>query len=201
MDKQTIIESYNRRAWRYDLIEKLIGLFGPNRWRRKLFSQATGDILEVAAGTGSNTRYYPPKSSIVLTDLSPAMLAIAKNRVDRLHRKIQTVIADAEQLPFTDRVFDTVCSSLSTCTFTDPLKALKEMKRVIKPGGKILLFEHGRGFPSWIGRWQDRKATAHYQLYGCRLNQVPETVVEKAGLKIKSVERHLFGIFRSIIIG
>jgi ubiquinone/menaquinone biosynthesis C-methylase UbiE len=109
---------------------------------------------------------------------------------------------DAENLEFADGVFDTVTSSLSTCTFLDPVRALSEMKRVTRPGGLILLLEHGHSSLGWLAKLQDRNVLQHYQQNaGCRWNQDPLRLVEEAGLKVVESRRFGLGMFHAIVAG
>ena len=105
---------------------------------------------------------------------------------------------DAQALPFRDHCFDTVGSSLSTCTFPNPANALREMARVSKPSGQILLVEHGRSDRGWLGRWQDRHADDFAKPFGCHWNREPVELTESAGLKIIRAQRNFFGVFHRI---
>jgi ubiquinone/menaquinone biosynthesis C-methylase UbiE len=106
---------------------------------------------------------------------------------------------NAEKLEFEDGTFDTVTSTLSTCTFPDPIQALHEMKRVCRPDGLILLLEHGHSSVSWIASFQDRNVLQHYhQNAGCRWNQDPLDLIQSVGIKILKSKRAVWGIFHSI---
>jgi ubiquinone/menaquinone biosynthesis C-methylase UbiE len=105
---------------------------------------------------------------------------------------------DAEYLRFADNSFDTVISALSTCSFTDPVAALKEMRRVCKPDGQILLIEHGRSSNGLFGWYQDKNFIQMIEQGGCRWNQQPHELVKEAGLKILSDDRSFFGILHCI---
>ena len=100
-----------------------------------LFRRATGKVLEVAAGTGKNLAYYPRDCRIIALDLSREMLKVARKRAAKLSMNVSFSLADAEALPFADKSFDTVVSSLSTCTFPNAVAALEEMARVCRPEG------------------------------------------------------------------
>ncbi len=114
------------------------------------FEIGVGRLLEVAAGTGSNLLHYPPGADVVIIDLSPRMLLKAGQRGAR-----KTAVMDAQHLAFRDGSFDIVVSTLGTCTFPDPVQALREMRRVCRPGGHILLLEHGRSSRHGVAAWQD----------------------------------------------
>jgi ubiquinone/menaquinone biosynthesis C-methylase UbiE len=105
-------------------------------------SRVEGRVLEVAVGTGRNLDYYPPGLSITGVELSPAMLAIAKQYAADLGRDVDLRQADAQALPFDDDSFDTVVCTLSLCTIPDPAGAIAEMRRVLRPGGRLLLLDH-----------------------------------------------------------
>jgi ubiquinone/menaquinone biosynthesis C-methylase UbiE len=112
--------------------------------RARLCAQATGDVLEVAVGTGRNLPFYPPGIRLTAVDLSPAMLGIAGDRARRLGRPVRLTEGDAEVLPFADRSFDTVVCTLSLCTIPDDLAAVTQMYRVLRPSGRLLLLDHVR---------------------------------------------------------
>jgi ubiquinone/menaquinone biosynthesis C-methylase UbiE len=111
---------------------------------------------------------------------------------------ISLLKGDAEVLPFSDELFDTVVSSLSTCTFPNPVRALREMARVCKPAGRILLLEHGRSDREWLARWQDRNVDKFAKPLGCHWNREPLKLVREAGLKVHAANRRFFGIFHTI---
>jgi len=95
-------------------------------------------------------------------------------------------------------LFDTVVSTLGTCTFLDPVEALCEMRRVCRPGGRILLLEHGRSDRPGIAEWQDRRAPKHAACLGCWWNREPLENVRKAGLKPHTATRGLLGMVHII---
>jgi ubiquinone/menaquinone biosynthesis C-methylase UbiE len=162
-------------------------------------SGAAGRILDVACGTGQNLLLFPPGGEITAIDLSPKMLETAGRNAAR--RGIQAKFAemDAEKLDFPDASFDSVVSALSTCTFPDPIRALREMRRVCRPGGRILLLEHGHSRVAWLARLQDRNADRHYQSHmGCRWNQNPLELANAAGLHVRAARRAVLGIYHSI---
>ena len=189
---------YDRFAPWYDILEGVLGFLGLRKLRQQVVSKASGKVLEVAAGTGRNFSYYRSDSQIFAIDLSKEMLKRARKRAAKLNTYVQFSLADAEALPFPDHSFDTVVSSLSTCTFPDPAKALQEMDRVSKPSGKILLVEHGRSDREWLGRWQDRHAEQFAKPFGCHWNREPLEVAKGVGLKVIRSKRSFFGIFHRI---
>ncbi|HEX5994305.1 MAG TPA: class I SAM-dependent methyltransferase, partial [Jiangellales bacterium] len=133
---------WDRMAPRYDrdmrLMEKL--WFGGGRqW---IADRVRGEVLEVAIGTGLNLDHYPDDVSITGVELSPAMLAVARRRAADLGRPVALHEGDAQALPYGDDTFDTVVCALSLCAIPDPATAIGEMRRVLRPGGRLLLLDH-----------------------------------------------------------
>ena len=191
-------EKYDRFAPWYDWVESILDLFGLRRLRRKLLQRVRGTVLEVAVGTGKNFPFYPDGQRIITMDISAEMLNVARRRAARLAIKPSFLRADAEALPFRDKNFDTVVSSLSTCTFPNPVGALKEMARLCRSDGKILLLEHGRSDRERIGHWQDSHVQQFAKPLGCHWNREPLVLVRSAGLKVQESQRFFFGIFHLI---
>ena len=195
---QELARKYNRFARWYDLVEGVPDLLGVRRLRQRLLRQASGKVLEVAVGTGKNLRHYPRNCRLVAVDVSKEMLNVARKRAAKLSVDVTFVLADAEAVPFPDKSFDTVVSSLSTCTFPNPVTALQEMARVCRRDGRILLLEHGRSNHERVARWQDRHADQFARPLGCQWNRETLNLVREAGLKVDDVKRIFFGIFHQI---
>ncbi|MFB6232726.1 MAG: class I SAM-dependent methyltransferase [Haloarculaceae archaeon] len=189
-----IRETYATQADRMARLSWLNRLF-TGRYRRDLFGRAEGRVLDVACGTGLNRRYLPDSVEYVGVDISPEMLANARERNGdgATFREM-----DAGELAFTDDSFDTAVSSLSTCTFPDPVAALEEMARVCRPGGRVLLLEHGRSDVAPLARFQDWRADAHFRKHACRWNQRPLRNVAEAGLSVTETTTALFGVLTAI---
>lgn len=185
---------YRRQEWIGEVILR------GRRLRQGLFTQATGRVLDVACGTGVNFPHLAQATELTGIELSPEMLALAHQRAADLAIDIALQEMDAAHLDFPDQHFDTVTSALSTCTFPDVLAVLHEMARVCKADGKILLFEHGRSSWPWLAWFQDRTAQRHYDMAGCRWNQEPPQLVREAGLSIAQAERHLAGVFHTMVV-
>ncbi len=129
--------TYDRRMGYFERV-----LFGDGRaW---VCSRASGEVLEVAVGTGRNFTFYPQGVQLSGIDLSPAMLRIARKRAEELGVDADLREGDAQQLPFADASFDTVVCTLSLCAIPDDRRAIAEMKRVLRPGGRLLLLDHVR---------------------------------------------------------
>jgi ubiquinone/menaquinone biosynthesis C-methylase UbiE len=169
---------WNRASRWYDLATVALEALVFRRLRSRLLKSSVGRVLEVAAGSGLNLAHYPGGLDITAVDLSPGMLIRARNRGAR-----KAAVMDAQHLAFRDGSFDTVVSTLGTCTFPDPVEALREMRRVCRPGGRILLLEHGRSNRPGIATWQDRHAAKWAAHLGCWWNRDPLENVRKAGLE------------------
>jgi ubiquinone/menaquinone biosynthesis C-methylase UbiE len=190
--------TYAEQADRFDRLQwlnrRLTGGF-----RRRLFGRAEGRVLDVACGTGLNVDFLPADTAYVGVDLSPEMVANARRRYGRLDRVEGFCEADAQTLPFDDGAFDTVVSALSTCTFPEPVAALDEMARVCRPGGRVLLFEHGRSAVGPVARVQAWRADAHYENHSCRWDQEPLALVDAAaGLSVVDASTALLGVLTAV---
>jgi ubiquinone/menaquinone biosynthesis C-methylase UbiE len=201
MEKQEIRQRYDQAAAWYDWADALPEVLGVWWLRRKLLrrvTQTTGRVLEVACGTGRNFRFYPSATDLVTVDLSQKMLQTARRRARTLGLEVSFVIMDGEQLAIRARSVDTVLSSLTLCTFPNPISALQEMSRVCRPEGQILLLEHGRSRQEGLGRWQDRRAERHAQALGCYWNREPLELVRQAGLQLIWAQRTFFSIIHLV---
>lgn len=199
MPHTEIRQAYDQLAPDYDrmtFVERY--LLGVDRLRGRLLDGVSGYVLDVACGSGANFPSFRAASHVTAIDLSPGMLDIARLKAERLGLSIELLVMDAQQLDFADDTFDVVVSALSTCTFPEPVTALREMGRVVKPGGRILLLEHGRSSWGLLGRYQDRAAHGHFEVAGCRWNQEPLDLVRAAGLMVTAHRRSFFGVFHTI---
>jgi ubiquinone/menaquinone biosynthesis C-methylase UbiE len=154
--------------------------------------------LEVAVGTGKNLRFYPRGSRVVALDLSREMLKVARKRAAKLPINVSFLLADAEALPFSTESFDTIVSSLSSCTFPDPMIAFRQMARVCKPSGRIFLLEHGRSSQDWLARFQEHYADRFAKPLGCHWNREPLELAREANLKVVNAWRGFLGVFHLI---
>jgi ubiquinone/menaquinone biosynthesis C-methylase UbiE len=167
-------------------------LFGDSRdW---VCSQAVGNVLEVAIGTGLNLAHYPPDVQLTGIEFSPAMLEFARARATSLSREIDLREGDAQQLDFLDATFDTVVCTFSLCAIPDERIAVAEMARVLKPGGLLLLADHVRSASRLARGVQRLLEVATVPLQGEHFLRRPLTVVEDAGLTVEQRERFKLGI-------
>jgi ubiquinone/menaquinone biosynthesis C-methylase UbiE len=165
--------------------------------REWLGERAQGAVLEVAIGTGRNLPHYRADVTISAIELSPAMLAIARQRARDLGRDVNFREGDAEHLPFDDASFDTVVCAFALCTIPSPDAALGEMRRVLRPGGRLLLVDHiGSALPPvYAAQWLLERFTISAAGEHFTRRQLPLVkaagfqVLESQRLKAGSVER------------
>lgn len=198
LSSKQIVDKYDKFASKYEIAELFVSLI-IGRKRRKLIREASGKVLEVGIGTGANLKYYSNKCKITGIDASKEMIKYAKRKSSILGKKAKFILGKAEKLPFKNKNFDCVVSTLALCSYSNPSKSLKEMKRVCKINGKILFLEHGISNNSLIKKLQSWREKEHYKTLGCSLIRNPETITRNAGLKVLKVERSFFGIFYLIV--
>jgi ubiquinone/menaquinone biosynthesis C-methylase UbiE len=170
MDSSTPSERLFARV--YDGFLALGERRGMRAHRAALLADADGRVLEIGAGTGLNLPHYPPTAQLTLTEPVAPMRARLEERVRATGRHADVVDAPAEALPFADGVFDVVVSTLVLCTVDDPDGALREIRRVLRPGGELVFIEHVRAQGSGRAWWQDRLVGPWAAFAGgCRCNR------------------------------
>src|SRR6266508_514355 len=185
---------WDNHASRYDQRMGFLDrhLFGDTRaW---VCSQATGDTLEVAIGTGLNLDLYPDNLRLTGIDFSPAMLERARDRARKLGRAVDLQEGDAHALAFPDASFDTVVCTFSLCGIPDQRQAIAEMRRVLRPGGQLLLADHvaGSAWPVRAVQWLLELVTV--PLGGEHLRRRPLEQVRAQGFQLKRHDRFKLGI-------
>lgn len=188
-----VLRAWNRQARSYDrqiAFFERIQFAGGREW---LGARARGRVLEVAIGTGLNLPHYPADATVTGIELSPAMLAIAQRRAGDLGRDADLRGGDAEALPFGEDSFDTVVCALSLCGIPRPATAIAEMRRVLVPGGRLLLLDHvGSTWPPvYVAQWLLERLTIRAAGEHLTRRQLP--LVEAAGFEIVEVERRKAG--------
>jgi ubiquinone/menaquinone biosynthesis C-methylase UbiE len=190
---------YDERAPTYDRTvvgERIV----VGDFRRDFGAELRGRTLEVALGTGLNLPYYTADvTQAVGGDLSRGMLQVARARGNELGRTIALAQLDAERLPFRDAVFDTVAVSLSLCTIPDPVAALREIARVCRPDGRVVLLEHVIS-PVRPIAWLQRLVTPYQvRAIGCHFDRDTIGLLRREGFAVDSDRSRLFGIFRLVV--
>ncbi|QZT35135.1 class I SAM-dependent methyltransferase [Caldalkalibacillus thermarum TA2.A1] len=167
--------------------------------RETLIHKAKGNVLEIGSGTGLNFPYYTQAVKVTAIEPDPTMRKKSLKRAEHARVPIDVILADAQALPFPEHTFDTVVGTLVLCTIPNPEKALNEIRRVCKPGGHVLFFEHVRAEHSLLGRLQDWMTPVWKRVCnGCHLNRETLETVKKAGFTIVHVEKHNNGILLMI---
>lgn len=163
-------------------------------WRRRLGARAGGRVLEIGAGTGSQLRWYAPGAVVTALEPDVTMAARARPRAARAHAPVDIVMGSAEELPFATASFDTVVFTFAFCSVADPARVLAEVRRVLVPGGRLLMLEHVH-LPWEPGRrLQSRAAPAWAAAAGgCRLDRDTVALVRAAGLQVVDVREHVLG--------
>jgi ubiquinone/menaquinone biosynthesis C-methylase UbiE len=166
--------------------------------REWITSRARGRTLEIAVGTGVHLPLYGVDVTLTGLDLSPAMLALAKARAGELGREADLTVGDAQKLPFDDESFDTVVTALALCSIPDPDVAIREMKRVLVPGGRLLLLDHIRSTwpPVVVAQWLLERITILVAGEHFTRRQLP--LVKEAGLEIVETVRRKAGTIEQI---
>jgi ubiquinone/menaquinone biosynthesis C-methylase UbiE len=190
-DKQRRV--WDKSASSYDgqmnFVERLMGT-DDRRW---IGEQAVGRVLEVAVGTGRSLPFYVNASSLTGVDLSPEMLARARQRAEERGLPIDLREGDAESLPVEDAAYDSVVCCLSLCTIPDPASAIAEMKRALVPGGRLLLMDHVASTwpPIYAVQWLVERISIRME--GEHYTRRSRPLVEAAGFQIVEARRHKAG--------
>lgn len=160
--------------------------------------RATGRVLEVAVGTGRSLEHYPSDVTVTGVELSPQMLARARERAARAGREADLREGDAAALPVADASFDTVVCALALCTIPDPVGAIGEMHRALVPGGRLLLLDHvGSSWPPiYAAQWLAERFTARLAGEYFTRRQLP--LVREAGFEVLETERLKAGVVERI---
>ena len=172
----------------YDFLAERSERAGTAELRRELIASLEGDIVEIGAGTGRSLPYYERARRVVAVEPDPSMAKRIAIRLPEARVPVDVVSASAEELPFPDESFDAAVATFVLCTIADPARALAEIGRVLRPGGRLALLEHVRG-SGRLAAWQDRLTPIHRRVAGgCRLNRDTLATVARSGFDVSRVE-------------
>lgn len=177
---------YGRASLYYDIIDWPFETLRYRALRRELWEGLSGRILDLGAGTGRNAPYYPSQAEVITADLSPEMLERARRRIKALGREPNIVATDALNLDFADGEFDVCVSTFLFCVLPDDLqeRALGEVKRVLKPGGKIILLEYAYSKNPFRRLWMRMLAPLVERLFGARFDRQTREHMLRAGFHL-----------------
>ena len=180
---------YNRIAFLYDFLEAPMEHMRFSAWRKRLKAGIKGKrALEAGVGTGKNMAYYPADVQVTAIDLSPQMLTRARQKAEKLRLQVDLREMDVQRLEFPDHSFDTVFATFVFCSVPDPLIGLRELKRVCKPDGKLLLLEHMRPGNAILGFIFDVFNPLIVRIIGASINRRTINNIRQAGWQIKVQE-------------
>jgi ubiquinone/menaquinone biosynthesis C-methylase UbiE len=193
-------KKYDRFSKIYDLFESPMEMRAFSKYRKKALSLARGKVLEVGVGTGKNFPYYPKDVEVIGIDFSKGMLEKAEKRKKELGlENVKLLLMDVQNLEFEDNTFDTVVSTFVFCTVPDPIKGLKEVYRVLKPGGKAIFLEHMKSESKLLNIPLYLMDPIMRALVGTSMVRETQKNIGKAGFRIEKVENLFFDIVRFII--
>lgn len=158
--------------------------------RKRIGEAATGRVVDIGIGSGLNLPFYGPQADgVVGIDPSPELLNLAEGRAHKALPPVELRRASGEALPIEDQSIDTAVVTFALCTVDDAATTLAEIRRVLKPGGKLLFAEHGRAPETGVARWQNRLTPVWRRIAGgCHLNRKPDELIRAAGFSIEDME-------------
>ena len=201
-NKNLARKRYNRIAFFYDLMDAPLEYLRFASWRPMIRDRIKGrNALEVGVGTGKNLDYYPDDIEITAVDLSPRMLARARRRVGMLGLNVRLLEMDAQCLAFPDNCFDTVFATFVFCSVPDPVEGLRELRRVCKPNGRLLLLEHVRPGNGLLGILFDLINPLIVRMMGANINRRTVDNIKAAGWHIQTAQNLSSDVVRLIEAG
>jgi ubiquinone/menaquinone biosynthesis C-methylase UbiE len=180
-ETEKIRSRYDRVSKIYDVFEQPMEVMSLKKWRIEVTKDLKGKVLEVGVGTGKNIQYYPDDIDVTGIDFSEKMLEKAREKVKKLNKRVKLIHMDAQNMDFPDNTFDRVITTCVFCSVPDPVQGLKEIRRVCKPDGKIIMIEHVRSDKKIMGLVMDIFNPFTLNLYGANINRRTVENVKMAG--------------------
>ena len=158
--------------------------------RERVISAAEGRVLEIGIGSGLNLPFYSSRAwEVVGLDPAPRLLAMARRAAEQCAVPVTFVEGSAEAIPLDDNSIDTAVTTWTLCTIPDAVRALIDVRRVLKPGGRLLFIEHGLAPEDNVRRWQNRLTPVWKRFSGgCHLNRPIRSLIEEAGYRIATID-------------
>ncbi|MFK8019680.1 MAG: class I SAM-dependent methyltransferase [Pseudomonadales bacterium] len=190
-------KKWDKAAPNFDLMS---GNGAEKRWlpfKKELYANMNGRILFLALGTGLDIQAFPKGKTIESIDISPEMLKVAKPRIDKYDGRLNAQVMDVHELDFEDNEFDQVFTSCTFCSVPNPVQGLRSLKRVLKPGGELNMFEHtgSQFFPFSL---MMNMMTLLSKNYGPDMNRTTVSNVEAAGFELREVDNVFLDVVKII---
>ena len=189
-------DKYSRIAKFYDKMEEMM-MF--NNYRKEVVEKAQGNILEVGIGTGENLKYYKKVQKVTGIDFSPGMLKIAKEKAEIMDIDVELQEMDIQKMTFSENSFDTIVSNCVFCTVPDPIAGLREVFRVLKPGGKVIFLEHMKSRNIVLNILLYTMNIFSRLILGTSMVRRTQENVENVGFKVVERRDILFDMVRIIV--
>ena len=206
-EEDKIKKRYNRIAPVYDFMESLVEKGKMSDWRQDLWKSVReympekgGKLLEAGVGTGKNIEFHPANIEIYAIDFSDKMLNEARKKAKEYDKVVNFMNMDIQNLEFSDDYFDIIVTSCVFCSVPDPVEGLKELKRVCKPDGKIIMLEHMRTKKEPLGSLMDAFNWISLYTWGANINRETMKNIEKADLEIITANDLFLDIVKEIIL-
>lgn len=199
-DTEKIRRRYDRISGIYDRFEGLMEGKSFKKWRLEATQDLRGKVLEVGIGTGQNIPYYPEDAYVTGIDFSGKMVERAKKRAERLKSHVEIIEMDAQNMSFPDNSFDMVFTTCVFCSVPDPIQGLKEIRRVCKDKGKIIMIEHVRSEKKLLGALMDIFNPVTVGLWGANINRQTVENIKEAGFTDIEVTNLAGDIVKKIVI-
>lgn len=193
---ETIKRRYNRISIVFDWMDRMI----KEEWRKNLISRVHGEVLEVGVGTGANLPYYSSDVRLTGIDFSSGMLKYARMKASFLQIPIQLLEMDAQNMTFSDDSFDFVLATCVFCSVPDPVAGLREMRRVCKPDGRVLLLEHMRSENPAAGLLMDLLNPLTVRISGANINRRTMENIQQAGFIVEEKTEMMGTIMRMLVL-